>query len=71
MGSDAAQKLFACKKYLYMILMPRPRQKKRRVGEKRFVPPPEGVEVYTTSTKHDKEDRERKQREQEAARESD
>ena len=54
-----------------MILMPRPRQNKRRVGEKHFVPPPEGVEVYTTSTKHDKEDRERKQREQEATRESD
>jgi len=65
----AAQKLFACKRI--RKLMPGPRQKKRRVGEKRFVPPPESIVVYTASTKHDKEDRERKQREQEAAHESD
>jgi hypothetical protein len=51
--------------------MAKPPKNKRRIPEKRFSTPPEGIEVYTTSNKFKKEEKERKQREQEATRESD
>jgi hypothetical protein len=54
-----------------MGFMPNPLQNKRRIRKKRFIAPPEGIEVYTTSAKFKKEEEERKQREQEATRESD
>ncbi len=52
-----------------MIFMPRSSEDKRRLHEKRFSAPPEGIGVDTTSTKFKKEEREREQREQEATRE--
>jgi hypothetical protein len=53
------------------MLMARLSRYKRRVGEKRFDPPPEAIVVYTTPKEFRKEQSESKQREQEAARESD
>ena len=54
-----------------MMSMSQSPKNKRRLHEKRFNSPPEGIEVDTTSAEFKKEAREREQREQEATRESD
>jgi hypothetical protein len=53
------------------MLMARLSRNKRRVGERRFDTPSEGIVVYNTPKEFKKEQSESKQREQEAARESD
>jgi len=68
---ESYTKVICVQNYLQTIIMAKPPKNKRRIPEKRSNPLPEGIEVYTTSTKFKKAEKERKQREQEAARESD
>jgi len=68
---ESYTKVICVQNYLQTIIMAKPSKNKRHIPEKRFSTQPEGIEVYSTSTKFKKEEKERKQREQEATRESD